>query len=266
VDQEAQDGIRAKLERADLHLRALAGEVSAYLDGEPHTYSTDADYNAGSYSIRIAIKSPPPVQLGVTCGDYIHCLRSALDHLISGEVPKSSNKTGFPIHRSGKDFFTEVVTAAWKNENGPLTSLDPEGALFAYIQGIQPYRGQDGYASKPLWLLRELSNADKHRTILARAASHERVKPGTIRFKGTDIDYLGEAALVYDQPLVDGAKVLSGQFRVTGPNPQVQVQGHIPIDIAFGEALVPSKSLHRLMDGVREVIDKAFVILGLPPL
>jgi hypothetical protein len=264
VDQAAQDGVRAKLDRADTHLMALTSEISAYFDGEALTYRTDADYDAGSYSVRVTIKTPPPIQLGVICGDYIHCLRSALDHLICGAVPTIAKRTSFPIHRDKKLYFSEVIAPAWKGDSGPLTGLDPEGTLFAYIQASQPYKGTHGHTAHPLWILGELSNADKHRAILTRASAHKKLERPELSFQGPDIEYVGSAAFIYDEPLIDGAEILSGSFKITGPKPKVQVQGHFPVDIAFGELLAPSESLNGLQMAVREVIQNTFSILELP--
>jgi hypothetical protein len=267
MDQEAEDGIREKLRRADEHLKRLADELRAFFDTEPNTYRTDADLEAGSYSVRIELKAKPPIAVSVTCGDYIHCLRSALEHLVGSEVPNPSTKTSFPLEAKKMDFFTKVMTPAWSGKaNGPLTGLDPEGDLFALIQASQPYRGQHGHAHHPLWLLGDLSNADKHRAIFATAASHRQLETSSVAFGGTDIEYIGQAEFRYDKPLKDDDEVLSGRFNVTGPNPQLNVHGHFPVDVAFGKPLVTSQGLDEIRKAVWEVIGKAFVILGRPAL
>ncbi|HEY3759172.1 MAG TPA: hypothetical protein VGL37_05385 [Solirubrobacteraceae bacterium] len=253
MDEEVLIGIREKLRRADEHLETLHDEIRSYLDSEAHTYWTDANYNAGSYSIRVAIKSPPPIRLGVICGDYIHCLRSLLDHLVCAHVNRITRRTAFPLYSDRDRFFARVLTPALKGDDGPLTGIDPESPVFAYIQSAQPYRGQHGHTAHPLRLLGELSNADKHRAILARAASHQKMDAPSLSFTGTDIAYLGAAELVYDQPLIDGAEVLRGHFRVVGPKPQVQVNGQIPVDVAFGELLLPTESLALLKNAVHEI-------------
>jgi hypothetical protein len=253
MDEVVLEGIREKLRRADEHFVTLDNEVSAYFNTEPHAYPADADYNTGRYSIRVTIKTPPPVRLGVLCGDFIHCLRCVLDHLVCANVPHITRRTAFPLYNSGGAFFSKVVTPARENKPGPLTGLDPEGAVFALVERAQPYKGAHGYAEHPLWVLGELSNADKHRAILARAATHRKLDEPTLRFAGTDIEYLGRAELIYDQPLEDGAEVLRGQFRVTGAHPQVQVHGHFPVRIAFGEMLAPIESFGLMRKAVGEV-------------
>lgn len=262
MDEDTLEGIREKLRRADEHLAALAAEIGVYFNGEAYTYWTDANYNTGSYSVRATIKTPPPVRLGVLCGDYIHCLRSVLDHLVCSHVPHVTRRTAFPVYSDKARFFSRVLSPAWKGEDGPLTGLDPEGALFALIHAAQPYKGAHGHAAHPLWILGELSNADKHRAILTRTGSHQKMDTPELVFQGTDIEYLGKAALVYDQPLVDNAKVLSGRFRVTGPKPEVQVYGKFPVDVAFGKLLVPSESLDALRKAVREIAAKVATLDG----
>src|ERR1700689_4586856 len=209
MDQEAQDGIREKLRRADKHLERLTSELGAFFDTEPHAYRTDADYEAGSYSVRVEIKAKPPIPISITCGDYIHCLRCALEHLVGGAVPNPSLKTSFPLEAKKKHFFNKVIMPAWSGKtDGPLTGLAPEGELFALIQASQPYRGKHGSAHHPLWLLRELSNAAKTGPIFAAAGAHRKITEPSLALDGTDIKYIGNSAFRYDKPLVDGDDVL----------------------------------------------------------
>jgi hypothetical protein len=253
MDEDVLVGIREKLRRADEHLKTLDDEISVYFGDEPHAYWTDPNYNTGSYSVRVTIKTPPPIRLGVICGDYIHCLRSVLDHLVCSHVPKITRRTAFPLYSYKTDFFNKVIVPAWKGDQGALTGIDPESALFALIHAAQPYKGQHGVAHHPLWILGELSNADKHRAILTSAASHRRMDKPALRFVGTDIQYLGQAELIYDRPLKDGDQVLRGRFKTTGPNPEVKVQGRFPVEVAFGELLVVAESLTDLRKAVREI-------------
>jgi hypothetical protein len=262
MDEEVLDGIREKLRRADEHFVTLDSETSAYFNTEPHTYWTDANYNTGRYSIRVTIERPPPIRLGVLCGDFIHCLRCVLDHLVCAHVPHVTTSTAFPLYKEGKAFFAKVITPAWKGQPGPLTGLDPEGSIFDLIQRVQPYQGKYGYAEHPLWVLGQLSNADKHRAILARAAAHRKLEDPSLQFGGPDVEYLGKGELIYDRPLKDGDEVLRGIVRVTGPNPQIEVHGHFPVEIAFGEPLVVAESLDSLRKAVRDMAAKIAAIDG----
>jgi hypothetical protein len=259
LDQNAQDGIRAKLDRANEHLETLKGEIGAFLGGEPHTYWTKADIHNGRYSVHVTINAEPPLRLSVICGDYIQCLRSALDYLVCAVVPKVTKRTAFPIYENPDDYFCSVVVPARRKRQGPLTGLDVEGDLFTAIQQLQPHEGPHGHEAHFLFLLRELSNMDKHRAILARAAAHSAVTE-PIGMVVHDVR-LGHAQYELGQPLKNGAKVAWGTFVVTGPEPHVEMEGDFPVEVAFGDPLVRLDGLEQLRDGVREVIALAFKML-----
>jgi hypothetical protein len=264
LDQNAQDGIRAKLDRANKHLKTLKDEIGVFLDGEPHTYWTKTDVYSGRYGVHVTINAEPPLRLSVICGDYIQCLRSTLDYLVCAVVPKVTRRTAFPIFEDADDYFCGVVLPARRKQRGPLTGLDVEGDLFAAIQQLQPHEGPHGHEAHFLFLLRELSNMDKHRAILARAAAHSAVTEPIGMF-AHDVR-LGEAHYELGQPLKNGAKVAWGTFIVTGAEPQVEMDGEFPVEVAFGNPLVRLDGLEQLRDGVRDVIALAFKLLGVPPL
>jgi hypothetical protein len=253
MDADSVAGINAKLDRADEHMKALEDEIGVYVDSYPYDYALEIDPDGGRYSVRVTIKAPPPIRLAIICGDFIHNLRSTLEYGICALVPAITTSTQFPICKASSGF-QSIVTAAKRNRPGALTGLNPTGKLFAYVEKAQPYNGAHGIDSHPLWLLAQLSNADKHRAILTTAGSHT---PSTdLRIGGDDIEFIGKAELIYDQPLVDRAEVVRGQFEPTpGHKPDLYVYGRIPIDIAFGDQLVPSKSLPELVKAVREVVD-----------
>lgn len=251
------DGIIAKLDRADEHLKALTDEVRSFVDGEPNRYVIYLDGDAGSYRVCVTVKRPPPIRLSVICGDYIHCLRCVLDHLICLHVPTAqiTRRTAFPIFDDPADFKAQVTRPARRGKRGYLTGLtDPNGTIVSYIEHVQPFNGQQGIDFHPLGILSKLSNADKHRTILTSATSHS--ESPDLHAVGQDVEFIGKAEFFYDRPLVDGADVIRGRFKPTGPQPHVQVKGHLPIDVAFGEELVPTRSLDVLRHAVREVVGK----------
>lgn len=247
------DGIGAKLDRADEHLKTLTDEITAYFDGEPHSYRTHADLDAGTYSVRVTIERQPSLRLAIICGDFVQNLRAALDHLANALVTKPVGRTQFPIYSDRDEFMSQVAVPATRGQRGPLTGLDPLGEIFNLIESYQPYHRTDETDAHPLIALSDLSNADKHRTILTSATSH-RIDPTRhrpdITFDGVDIEYVGSAVFRYDQALRDGAEVLRGQFKVTGPTPQVLVHGNLVTDLAFGEALVTTDGLETIRRAV----------------
>jgi hypothetical protein len=47
-------------------------------------------------------------------------------------------------------------------------------------------------------------------------------------------------------PLKDGDYIAWGRVRVTGPNPQAEVRGKLPVEIAFGDC-------HARLDGLADL-------------
>jgi hypothetical protein len=264
VDERTRDGIVAKLDRADEHLKRLNREIDSWLDGKPHSYWAKPNFHSGSYSIHITVNDEPPLSLSVTCGDYVHCLRSALDHLICGNVKRITKRTAFPMHKDGDDFFCGVVLPARRKQRGPLTGLDPEGELFAMVQGVQPYMGADGYEAHFLHILAELSNADKHKAILTSAAANRLVVDQELWVRAHDV-VCSDAEYALGTPLVNGAKVAWGKLTVTGAKPEMEMEHDFPVEVAFGSDLVGLQALGEIRDSVRATITLAFKILGLPP-
>lgn len=256
MDQTQLDGIWAKLARADEHLEALQRAIKTFSDSQPNSYWPELDLQAGLYSIRVTLEKPPPARLAVICGDYVHALRSTLDHLVCGLVRRPTNRTAFPIFIDPDEFLCSVVLPAKRKRLGPLTGIDPMSPLFAFIESAQPYKGGDELASNALYILRELSNTDKHRAILAQVAAH--TVSADLRVIGDGLIFIGKAEYTYDKPLVDGAEVVKGRFEtpVQG-EPKVEVQGDFPVDVAFGkDILVPSASLESLKEAVVQIVRK----------
>jgi hypothetical protein len=186
MEEEVLQGVREKLRRAHEHTETLDREIGAYFDGEPHAYWTDADYDRGRYSVRITINTPPPVKLGVICGDVIHCLRSVLDHLVCSHVKHVTRQTAWPLYGKKRLFYERVIAPAWTNREGPLTGLDPEGPLFALIQEFQPYKGKYGYTEHPLWVLGQLSNAESIARYSPERQAIERLKTSHRRLPSSE--------------------------------------------------------------------------------
>lgn len=222
MDADRIAGVRAKLDRADEHFEALTTAVRAYVDSQPNTYPIEADLSAGTYTVRIKINEFPPSRLAILCGDFIQNLRAALDHLANALVPEPSRRTGFPIFRSPQGFREKVRTPAIRGDDGLLTGLNPQGQIFAQIESLQPYhKAPAEIRTDPLACLADLSNTDKHRTILTTFSAHRhdpRQPTPDIDFdKATDVTFVGQAAFTYDKVLTDGDEVLRGEFVVTGP-------------------------------------------------
>jgi hypothetical protein len=154
-------GVMLKLERAEEHLDTLDARIGEYLVGKPYTSIREYDPQHDTRPAGIRITKQPPTSLALVIGDYLHNLRSGLDHLAwqlviaSGGQP--STRTEFPIYKD---------SAVYQRGTGGVVIypfLAPDVGTF--IESLQPYhRGEDAVLH-PLWVLHELSNIDKHRTL-----------------------------------------------------------------------------------------------------
>jgi hypothetical protein len=155
--------IDAKIERAAEHLERLKRELSDYYrDGGPLlTGYFEIENHDGQIGLQPHCEVRPlPPGLGVTIGDFVHCLHSALDHLAWQLVPPEARNrlTTFPI-------LTERPSGGLPNISGAAS--DEVRAALAELQPWLPDGTLD--TNHELFGLQELSNNDKHRrlTILA---------------------------------------------------------------------------------------------------
>jgi len=154
------DGVEAKIRWADHHLKLIDKEVIRYKDSRPHFATADFDPDLPGYHLYLRTK-PPPIKLALIVGDFFQNLRNSLDHLARGLVETSG---GTPI-----DYPKRPATQfpiSYKPLNPVISGLDPRFSEFAEVErrvrGLQPQNATD---FTPLVLIREYSNADKHRTL-----------------------------------------------------------------------------------------------------
>ena len=147
-------GAKAKLHRADFHIKQLNAQVQ------------DRRYQAGPVAFRVDYENQQLVlftrpdliglKWSVTAGEAIHQSRSALDHIVwdlilaNGGTPKEGD-SGFPV------FWEEG-----KYETGADRMIDgiSEQAR-AIIGALQPFRAD--YRADPLYVLNEMWKREKHR-------------------------------------------------------------------------------------------------------
>src|SRR5262245_14814091 len=85
-------GARVKVARAQDQLNMIEKEISAFLDTKPYRITHHID-KAGEGSFVINFTKRPPLIWSVMIGEYIHNLRSALDHMIF-EIANAHDPSG----------------------------------------------------------------------------------------------------------------------------------------------------------------------------
>jgi hypothetical protein len=248
-------GAWAKIARADEHLALLEAEVRAFLEGDPEPIALSVPYldaDSGWYIVYGIVKQQPPLRLGVIVGDVVHNARSALDHLVwqlallNGASPDRYN--AFPLA------FTE---AAWHDaiRQGRLRGVSKN--RIETIKKVQPYRGPNGPERTLTGMLSNLSNVDKHRVvhtaiavlrdpdIASRPARFRVVRgSGTIMRqqanRGAQIEHRAELMRALVQPVEEDI--------------EVEMDGQIPVEIAFGDGPIPSGYIKNVAEVARVIV------------
>jgi hypothetical protein len=158
-----------KVERATRHIVELRHEI-ARIESGPYELVEIRDEASGDRTWVLHAKDAAQHLLGlsmygVIIGDFVHNLRSALDHAVwKLAAPPIEGLTGFPVcleerDRPGSFFGGKGTRAKGRNrlKNVPKPAFD-------FIERVQPYNRMQ--ATAPLWQLNEMWNEDKHRTLL----------------------------------------------------------------------------------------------------
>lgn len=164
-----------KLSRAREHMETFKAELTTYVGSDPMYLLPQPHDDPLRKPFNIGLREPPPPRLSVLYGDFVHNLRSTLDHLVmalaidNGADPFDST-IQFPICDQPDRFFgvLDKKTGKWPRKpirgTGRYQIRALRSAPQAFIEGLQPYR-----RPSDAWILEEiqnLDNIDKHRNII----------------------------------------------------------------------------------------------------
>ncbi len=220
----ALDGVAAKLDRAQEHLRALHDELPRFVDEKPHRFVGYIDPQASRYSIRVGIEKDPPLLWSIIVGDFVHNIRSALDHLLcqlvilSGVTPDNGHQ--FPIFTSEPTGGKPLAT--WNRMTKGLRS-----DILDAVKKVQPYTSGDRAKENALALLNGLSNEDKHRLPLATVTAIEQHDHGTLSVHAVRDVRIAGYYITVGKPLVHDAEIMWAPVEITGPQPHLEIQGNL---------------------------------------
>jgi hypothetical protein len=157
------DGVALKFRRAQYHLNCLKSAYVRLQKANQRVAPANLKSTLGDQSI-LEPRVRPDARWGLMIGDCVHNFRSALDHRMFQIVPEATrleyaDKIDFPI------FSAPAKYSQWKRMNAKwLAAVDPKAVEI--IDRLQPGDGGNPNATRHvLWLLRQLSNLDKHRRI-----------------------------------------------------------------------------------------------------
>jgi hypothetical protein len=201
-----------KVKRAQKHMVDINKAVRLYKSSEPYEFVPirQPDYK-GEVWRRIKITNQPDPILPFMLGDFVHNLRTALDHVVVACVPKK--------HRSGMTEFPILYEDIWKvDEHGQFVvkndklrnefeskvrGIDPSAR--ALIIQAQPYHyGADAFRNGP-GVISRLDNLDKHRDIITFGSGVKNIV-GTVLLGGRRFPL--EGAVHGGQFMKDGAVIV----------------------------------------------------------
>ncbi len=205
-----------KVKRAQKHMVDIERAAKRYASRHPYelTRIQYADHNR-KVGYRVRITEQPDPMIAIMLGDFVHNLRSALDHIVVACVPKNRRRSaGFPIvldpiwDKDTKGEFALKDDKARKRFVSAIEGL-PEDAL-AIVERVQPYHSARGPYRDPIGIISRLENADKHRyLILVGGGVKNLVITATIRNKLEP----GELQLFDDRKFAKDNTVLSIDIR-----------------------------------------------------
>jgi hypothetical protein len=249
--------VRLKLDRADEHANTMRSLIKAWeKQPQPYRFVTEVDEDADRldalyghlrYLIRI-FRALPADGLSKALGDCINNYRCVLDHLIwelsiqhSGDPPPNPTGIKFPGEWSGK-------------QPPGLHAVHPDVA--AEVKWLHDNIAGHDPSAPPFWMLIQLSNVDKHRSI--HAVYHA---TKSVDFRVIDPIIIGTRIDVLDPPeFEDGAIILA---RVALPRSawrreEVTMKGRTEHGIAIARtAKTPFGQLGMTVDGIEHAVKEA---------
>lgn len=169
------ESVDLKLGRAKEHFTTFEAELATYYKSEPIRPKPLAKTDPSREPFTVAILHAPPAALSLTFGDFVHNMRSTLDHLamalaLDNDADPQDTTIQFPICDHPDRYFGSPGEKSKERPSTPprgtggfsVRALTPEAQTF--VEGFQPY-----HKGKESWTLTELQfldNMDKHRNIL----------------------------------------------------------------------------------------------------
>lgn len=164
------DGVRLKILRAAEHMYVLQEKIAEFYISHAYAAKTEFDPNLGKFRTSVWITDKPD-PMGTIIGDFLHNLRSALDHLARAIVIHDGAK---PSSVPGCSTQFPILTDRIRDEAGqvvPVTIFTKRGTAIsdesrAILEDVQPYSCTQGDPKDmALAVLSKLNNIDKHRLL-----------------------------------------------------------------------------------------------------
>lgn len=239
--------------RADEHLATLDREASPFLDYARRRVRSrlnpkmmkfltevveEGRLGADEAVLSLYIDALPPRQWGVIASDVLHQLRSCLDNLLCALVVLRMNtvakSNAFPIATTPEQWDEAGRRRMWRG----ISACD-----LATLEELQPVHRSDTPDDDPLAILKRFSNHDKHEALAftymgfgnasSPPISADDPQLGWRVVAVRDCEVVGYGFGLGGMLVRDSTDFATVTVRVTGPDPQVGVDGDLPLRIAL---------------------------------
>jgi hypothetical protein len=207
-------------------------------------------------------------RLCMLAGASLYQARSALDHMVWVLVKRNHKKaTGdhsFPIFPTGnRESFMRGMRrpARRRGRHGELHGV--RRSAVSLIEQFQPYNSSQGPESTSLLALHRLAKKDRHRTLTESLAwmTRSAIRPLFLAPDGCEI--VGYRDLLRDPQInrvVQGTKLARVRMKPAACEPEVNVEGELPVNVGFGEgttfqSIQALKDICRNTHTIIEVLD-----------
>lgn len=251
---------RAKLGRADEHLNVFNSEFRVFSLSslhDPKPVNVEFRYEDGWYVAYMYGVAPLPARMALIAGDCLNNFRAVLDHVVWQLVLREDHKPrythGFPLYEFRQKFLDDVKSPPKKKqERSPLWGIPVNGDAWAIIEGAQPFC-RPKPQNDELLLLAQLTNIDKHRTLLVQQSFPDLA--AIMRSVRWDANFqpIERQSLLFMDSLKYPAKIMRFRFP-PGVDPGMHMEGKFRMFPTLGDG--QTQASFDLLGGVRKRVQE----------
>jgi hypothetical protein len=220
-------GVYAKLGRAEEHFRAVDVEIDSWLKSCEYRFPLkhNVDFTRHAIVAQLNGTKPDLIKWTLIIGDCINNLRCALDHLIySVAKHETTNQPSADIDKLAFIIVDDPKLFMNKDNKARLKWLTPDE--IEAVRRCQPFIRTHPILPAPLKILRELSNADKHRLLQTASAAPTHLDLEFASPKGRQLVHLNS------EPIEDNSEICHIDSPQADPHLMLK-GGSIGIEVAL---------------------------------
>jgi hypothetical protein len=148
--------IREKFGWAGKQKDTMDAAIDAWYKSNAYGIKGSLDEAPGWFVLELRELNPPPIEISLLFADWIHNLRSVLDHIAFTLTPNADERTSFPVVRESKN---------WRSTHmGRIPDFPSE--WLGKVEVAQPFQYGSRCDEHPLYILHHLDIREKHRFIV----------------------------------------------------------------------------------------------------